>query len=1110
MGPADVRTVAVRCCRNLEKALQMWFRRRVDLALLGPLEVRIDGRPVSLGGPKQRAVLALLLLHANEVVSRDRLIEGVWGEQPPSTAGRSLDSYISRLRTLLGAERIERRSPGYAIRVERGELDVQRFEDLLEQGRAALAGGDAATAGSRLDDALALWRGPPLADLIYEPFAGPHVARLEERRLLAREAHVEAGLARGRGAALVGALARLVEENPFRERLVAQLMACLYQAGRTSEALAVYQEARRRFADELGLEPSPQLRELEHQILTHDPSLAAPPTPRHEPARRPRRRVVLATAAVAVAAAATALGLALATGKSGLSATRHVIELGQSRDDPSKISDAPAAMAADDASIWVAEPNAGALVRIDQHSRGVVQRIPLDDAGTVAVGGGAVWAASVDGDAVIRIDPATGARTQTIGLGGARVTALAYGRGRIWVADVTDRELVVIDVASGTVDRTFELLVKPTALAVGARSMWIADYDAGLVTEVDARTGATLETVRVGNGPVAIALGAGAAWVANSLDSTVSKIDPVRQAVATTIPVGDYPVALAVEGPSVWVGNEYSANVSRIDVRAGSVAETARLGGGPSAMVVAGGRLWVGTRTFDRRAGGTLRLLRSVPVSVDQAVNTELGPLQAAGLTTDGLVTNNRASGTQGLQVVPDLALAIPLPADRGLTYTFHLRPGIRYSNGEPLRARDFRRGLERLFRTRSRARGYFKGIRGATACTAAHCDLSRGIVTDDATRTVTFHLTVPDPEFAARLGIFAAPVPAGTPWHAVRTTPIPGTGPYAIAQASPKEIRYVRNSFFHEWSHAAQPDGYPDAIVMRFGLSPAEEIRAIERGEADWSADGVPAGLLAEVTTRYTSQVHSYPGPDTEFLQFNTTLPPFDDVRVRRALNYAVDRTAVARAWGGPTAASPACQVLPPGVLGHVPYCPYSRHPGRRPWTEPDLATARRLVAASGTRGTEVTLWASPIDPAVQNGTVSYVVSLLRRLGYRARSHVVASLEHAPARVFRTIQMTPPGWYDTTPYGFFALWFDCDSPLNHHWFCDPSLQRGIVDAQALEATDPRSAARKWASLDRYVTDRAAWVPLVNPRGIDFVSARVGNYQHNPALGLIADQLTLR
>src|SRR6266700_6223266 len=176
----------------------------VEFLVLGSVDVRTDGRPLALGGPKQRALLALLLLNANGVVSRDQLIDALWGERAPASAQRSLDTYVSRLRTLLGGDRIERHSPGYRLRVEPGELDLERFETLLEQGRAASAARDPAAARELLHAALDLWRGRPLADLESEPFAASESARLEERRLLALEGRMEADLELGRDGELVG------------------------------------------------------------------------------------------------------------------------------------------------------------------------------------------------------------------------------------------------------------------------------------------------------------------------------------------------------------------------------------------------------------------------------------------------------------------------------------------------------------------------------------------------------------------------------------------------------------------------------------------------------------------------------------------------------------------------------------------------------------------------------------------------------------------------------------------------------------------------------------------------------------------------------------------
>jgi len=232
----------------------------------------------------------------------------------------------------------------------------------------------------------------------------------------------------------------------------------------------------------------------------------------------------------------------------------------------------------------------------------------------------------------------------------------------------------------------------------------------------------------------------------------------------------------------------------------------------------------------------------------------------------------------------------------------------------------------------------------------------------------------------------------------------------------------------------------------------------------------------------------------------------------VRRALNFAIDRRALARLIGGPDAVTPSCQILPPGVPGYNRYCPYTRSPGLAGiWTAPDFRRALRLVAASGTRGTLVTVWGWTDDPTLSPSVVRYTARLLRRLGYPARVHLVthASLAHPPPRVFRKIQLIPAGWGDT-PYGFFATWFSCAGGTSHGSFCDHRIDRQNLRAQSLSATRPRAAAALWARIDHELVDRAAWVPLVNERGIDFVSARVRNYEVHPYWGLIADQLWLR
>jgi len=276
---------------------------RLEFRLLGPLEVRADGRPVALGGAKPRALLAVLLLQPGSVVSVDGLIDDLWGERPPKTAAHALQVYVSQLRKALDPGRrgvLEKRAAGYLLDVRPELLDIHRFRRLLGDGRAALRDGDAAQASALLGEALALWRGPALADFAFEPFAQLEIARFEEERRLAEEERIEAELALGRHAELVGELEALVAAEPFRERLRGQLMLALYRSGRQADALEAYRDGRRTLVAELGIEPSPELRELEASILRQDESLVA--VPALHPSVRPvetRRLVTIACTEIA-------------------------------------------------------------------------------------------------------------------------------------------------------------------------------------------------------------------------------------------------------------------------------------------------------------------------------------------------------------------------------------------------------------------------------------------------------------------------------------------------------------------------------------------------------------------------------------------------------------------------------------------------------------------------------------------------------------------------------------------------------------------------------------------------------------------------------------------
>jgi DNA-binding SARP family transcriptional activator len=241
----------------------------MEFRILGPLEVSSDGQALDLGGAKQRALLAVLLLDANNVVSTDRLIDALWEDDPPESAQKALQVHVSGLRKLVGRERLQTKAPGYLLQLEDGELDLDRFRELHEGGRPA--------------EALSVWRGPPLSDLADLRFAQPEIARLEDLRLACLEERIEQDLQARRHAELTGELEALVAEHPLREDLRAQLMLALYRSGRQAEALDAYQAARRALVDELGIEPGRELRELHQRILNQDPGLDLGGRPASEP-----------------------------------------------------------------------------------------------------------------------------------------------------------------------------------------------------------------------------------------------------------------------------------------------------------------------------------------------------------------------------------------------------------------------------------------------------------------------------------------------------------------------------------------------------------------------------------------------------------------------------------------------------------------------------------------------------------------------------------------------------------------------------------------------------------------------------------------------------------
>jgi YVTN family beta-propeller protein len=1079
----------------------------------------------------------MLLLAANQPISKARLMEGVWGDVPPATAAETLDAYVSRLRKLLGADRLARSPAGYLLRVGRGELDLAAFDELVSSAERVLSEDPAASAAS-FAQALGLWRGAALADLRSEPFATAVSDRLDERRLAALERRAEANLAVGLGQELVLELEHLVGDHPTRERLVAHLMVALYRAGRQSDALAAMQSCRRHLARELGLEPGPELRRLEQRILEHDgalatfpPPLAVAPGPRAAGSGRtgrPRHRQVkwAVTGAIASAGAVVATVVAIIVPKAApaIVVEANVLEAIGARSgdatDRVLLPAQPGTVAVAGGSLWVASPVGGAVFQVDPAEGAVIDRIPLDgEPGSIVSGGNAVFVASTLGATVERIDPGTGTVTWASELSETGPVAMAYGNGGVWVADSTDEDLLELGAISGSVLRSFSLDEHPTSIALADGLVWVAAFDAGTVEAIDPSTGQDVGTVSVGNGPSAISFGGGYLWVANNLDSTVSAVDPATFTVVSTIAVGSGPTELVASNGSIWVANQYSGTVSRISPQRLAVVGTFDVGDNPVALASGLGEVWMAASApAEGDRGGTLVLVSTQGFNtVDPAMYSGMEAASFSRLAYDTLVTYEAAPGPDGLRLVPDLALQVPAPTDGGRTYSFRLRPGIRYSNGALVRASDFRYALERLFALGSPGASFYSGVVGAGACRAhpGNCDLSQGVVTNDQTGLVVFHLSAPDPDFLEKLTPFAyaAPVPVATPEHDTGLTPVPGTGPYRIEKATPREVVFDRNPYFREWSHAAQPQGNPGEIIWRMLPSEQDVANEVTEGMADYTWDSIPPAELHTLEVEDPSEVRSNPAFIVEFIPLSTRVPPFNNLLARRALNYAIDRRKIMEMYGGPTVATPACQPLLPGLLGYQRYCPYTLHPTPDgAWTAPDLALAKQLVDESGTKGDMVTVWGSPDQGSIPPEEAAYVTNVLRALGYRTRLRLI-SIGSITQPMHARFQISVLGDWNPdypAPSGFLPPFFGCNGSQDNGYYCNPAIDREMTEATLFELQSPAQAAAMWTKVDHQLTDQAEWVTTVDLNEVDIISSGLRNYEFNPVNGFIADQAVVR
>ena len=509
--------------------------------------------------------------------------------------------------------------------------------------------------------------------------------------------------------------------------------------------------------------------------------------------------------------------------------------------------------------------------------------------------------------------------------------------------------------------------------------------------------------------------------------------------------------------------------------------------------------------------GGTMRIIaRAAAGTVDPHINYTLQYWQIYQSLYDGLVGFQKAAGADGFIKVPNLAEEFPAPTNDGKTYVFKIRKGIKFSNGNELGVKDVVASLQRIFKVSSpTAGGFYSVIVGADKCLAdaKSCTLEGGVIGDEAAGTVTINLTRSDAEIFDKLALpHAAILPADSPTEDVGSNPLPGTGPYMISAYDPnKGMTLSRNPHFKVWSEQAQPDGYPDVVQYDFGPTEEAQVTAVQNGEADWMFDEPPADRLTEMGTKNKDQVFVTPLTAWWYVPMNTRLAPFDNVKVRQAVNFAIDRNALVNLFGGPVLASPVCQVLPPGFPGHEDYCPYTKDPGAK-WSAPDMEKAKQLVEESGTKGQKVTIIAE--DKTVSKSIGVYLQSVLTELGYEVDVKPIS-----PNIQFTYIQntnnktqMSITQWYQDYPAAsdFLNILFGCssftegsDSSINIAGFCDKDIDAKMQEALALGVTDPDAANKMWAEIDKAVTDQAPAAALFTPKHLDFVSKRLGNFQFN-------------
>jgi ABC-type transport system substrate-binding protein/class 3 adenylate cyclase/DNA-binding beta-propeller fold protein YncE len=841
---------------------------------------------------------------------------------------------------------------------------------------------------------------------------------------------------------------------------------------------------------------------------------------------RSRRAALVAAAGILIAAAVLIPLFALGGSSQTAVAANAVAALDRSGSVAATVpvGARPVAMASAAGALWVANLDDQSVTRVDVSSRRALRNVPIGGAPTaLAAARSGVWVTDGTGNLSkidARYDRVTARRSLAVygshSTGTVRPTLAAFGS--IWVVD-PDGYVLRVDADSGRKMASVGVGNGPSAIAAGAGSLWVTNSADGTVTRIDRET-LLPTTIPVGHGPAAVAVDTAGAWVANAGDNTLVHLDTETNAIVGTTRVGDGPTALLSTPGALWIANGRDGTVMRVDERSGKVSKTIHLGGAPNALASADGKVWVAVAPAPPHppaTGGVGRFtVQNDFPSLDPAL-VAIFP-QIYYPMCANLVTYPDKGAPEGSRIVPEVAESVPIPRNGGTTYTFRIRRGFRFSppSNEPVTSMTFKSTIERVAnpRMKSPLATSFSGLVGYQNYVTGKATTISGVVAHG--RTLTIRLSQADGGFLATLASGAAcAVPRDTPADPGGINDIPAAGPYYIASYTPRQQLVLRRNPNYRGDRPHRLD----EIVVTIGIDPSRALEDIEAGKADYALDGLPRDAGPRLERAYGpgskaakaghQQYFISPAPGARYLHMNASRPLFSNVRLRRAVSYAIDRPALVAqgrrfAEINPfNAGAPTDDYLPPSFIGAPDFHLY-------PVDGPDLRRAKQIAG----RVHRVAIMYTPnVPPWVQEAQI--IRRNLKPLGIdvQVKEFPLENFFTRIARRGEPFDLAVSGWSfgSTDPVQLLGI-FDGSTigpagNVDISYFKDGAFERELHAAAKLSgAKRYHAAARLELQLERDIPA----APIATTASRDFFSARIGCQIYQPVFGIDIAALCLR